>query len=292
MPDFHVGTLSKEALIAVQKGALQEEESSEPRATFLHSRHWTKAPLLRKISISSDTRVFTFGLEHSKQILGLPTGKHLMMKTNDPFSKNNEAVIRAYTPLSLGTKEGTMDILIKIYPETTSRPGGKMTMALDRLPIGSTVDFKGPTGRFEYLGGGTVLINEDRRQINSFRMICGGSGITPIFQVLRAVMQDAEDPTKCIVLAGNRREEDILCRAEMDAFAAGPGGKLTVVHTLSRPTDTWTGGRGHVSEKLIREWAMPDDKSMVLVCGPESMEHSARKILLDLGWQETNMHFF
>ena len=289
MPEVHVGTLSKSALVAVQNGALDEKESNEKRETFLQSRHWSKATVVRKTVVSRDTRIFTFRLEHPKQTLGLPTGKHLMMKITDPLSKSNGTLMRAYTPLSNAAQEGTVDILIKIYFESPTRPGGKMTTALDKLPLESVVDFKGPTGRFEYLGNGVVMINEDKRHVTSFRMICGGSGITPIFQVLRAVAQDDNDPTKCVVLDGNRDEDDILCRAEMDALS---GGKCSIVHTLSRAQDTWTGRRGRISKNLLREYVMPDDKSMVLVCGPESMERNARKALLDLGWKETDIHFF
>lgn len=165
-------------------------------------------------------------------------------------------------------------------------------MALDKLPIGSTVECKGPTGRFEYLGNGAVLINDNKRQVNSFRMICGGSGITPIFQVLRAVMQDTKDPTKCVVLDGNRHEEDILCRKEMDTFATDGSERCRIIHTLSQALGTWNGRHGRISEQLLREYVIPDNNSMVLVCGPEALENSVRKILLDLGWLESNLHFF
>ena len=292
MPDFHIGTLSKSALSAVQNGALNEDEVEECRDIFLNSRHWTKATLLRKTDVSWDTRIFTFGLEHPKQALGLPTGKHIMIKTADPFTNNKDILVRSYTPLSDTSQEGTMDILIKIYFKTATSSGGKMTMALDKLPIGSTVECKGPTGRFEYLGNGAVLINDNKRQVNSFRMICGGSGITPIFQVLRAVMQDTKDPTKCVVLDGNRHEEDILCRKEMDTFATDGSERCRIIHTLSQALGTWNGRHGRISEQLLREYVIPDNNSMVLVCGPEALENSVRKILLDLGWLESNLHFF
>ncbi|KKK20997.1 nitrate reductase NiaD [Aspergillus rambellii] len=128
-------------------------------------------------------------------------------------------------------------------------------------------------------------------------MICGGTGITPVFQVLRAVMQDPEDETRCVLLNGNRQERDILCRDELDAFDAvlattGAHKKCRTVHTLSKASEHWTGRRGRVDEALIREYAVPDDESMVLVCGPEAMEKSSKKILLSIGWTESNLHYF
>jgi nitrate reductase (NAD(P)H) len=123
-------------------------------------------------------------------------------------------------------------------------------------------------------------------------MNCGGTGITPVFQVLRAVIENPNDPTTCVVLDGNRQEEDILCRDELDAFVSLDDRKCTVVHTLTKPLDSWTGRRGRISEELLKEFVPADDESMVLVCGPEPMEKSARRILLAQGWAESNLHFF
>lgn len=246
--------------------------------------------LSEKKNVSWDTRIFIFDLEHDKQTLGLPIGQHLMIKVPDPVTK--EAVIRSYTPISDTSLMGKMELLVKIYLPTDNIPGGKMTLALDALPIGSKIDCKGPTGRFEYLGNGRVIISGKERQLRSFKMICGGTGITPVFQVLRAVMQDKDDPTTCVVLDGNRLEEDILCREDLDAYVTADSQKCTVVHTLTQASDAWTGRRGRISEELLAEYAPPEEQTMVLICGPRPMEKSARKILLDKGWAESDLHFF
>lgn len=289
MPDYHVGTLDKKSLEALKNSS--NIVSDESRPVFLTSRSWTKARLSEKRDVSWDTRIFVFDLEHDQQSLGLPIGQHLMIKVPDA-TKNNEAIIRSYTPISVTTMQGKMELLVKIYFPSAEVPGGKMTMALDKLDLGAEIDCKGPTGRFEYLGNGRILISEKERKVCSFKMICGGTGITPIFQVLRAVMQDPQDPTTCVVLDGNRLEEDILCRTELDAYVTADSAKCTVVHTLTKGPQNWKGRRGRIDEDLIREYAAPEDDSMVIICGPEAMEKSARSILLAQGWAESNLHFF
>ncbi|KAL1969378.1 hypothetical protein VTN77DRAFT_9571 [Rasamsonia byssochlamydoides] len=288
MPDYHIGTLDQASMEILKNCTPPEEGSGE---IFLQPRVWKKAELCEKRSVSRDTRLFTFKLEHDNQILGLPTGQHLMLKLKDP-SSGNESIIRSYTPISEMNRRGTLELLVKIYSDTPTSKGGKMTTALDKLPLGSTVEFKGPIGNLTYLGKGRVLLNEKERHIKSFRMICGGSGITPIFQVLRTVMQDPQDPTSCVVLDGNRLEEDILCRAELDAFAAAGGPKCTIVHTLTKPSSSWTGRRGRISEQLLKEYASPGEGSLALICGPETMEKSVKRILLALGWDESDIVFF
>jgi nitrate reductase (NAD(P)H) len=293
MPDYHIGTLDKASLEALQKGDTTDTAPTTPREVFLTSKSWTKATLVKKTTISWDTRIFTLALEHPDQSLGLPTGQHLMIKIPDP--KTKETIIRSYTPISETDQRGTVDILIKIYFDSPTCPGGKMTTAIDQLPLDSVIECKGPTGRFEYLGNGRVLVSGKERTVQEFVMICGGTGITPVFQVLRAVMQDEEDSTRCVLLDGNRQEEDILCRAELDAFEKldEKGGKCSIVHTLTKGPENWTGRRGRIDAELIKQYAgTPNDQSMVLVCGPEAMEEASKKILLSLGWAESSLHYF
>lgn len=288
MPDYHIGTLDKVSLEALKTNA--SKVSRESRPVFLQSRAWSKTKLSEVKNVSWDTRIFVFDLEHGKQTLGLPIGQHLMIKVPDPVTK--ETIIRSYTPISDTSLEGKMELLVKIYFSSDTRPGGKMTMALDKLSLGAEIECKGPTGRFEYLGNGRVLLSGKERKVRSFKMICGGTGITPIFQVFRAVMMDPQDPTTCVVLDGNRSEEDILCKAELDAYVAMDSRKCTLVHTLTKGSEDWKGRRGRISEELLMEYAPPGEESMAILCGPEAMEKSAQKILLDQGWKESDLHFF
>ena len=140
-----------------------------------------------------------------------------MLRLRDPVTR--EAIIRSYTPISETSAQGFLDVLVKIYFDTAERKGGKMSQALDQLPLGHFVDFKGPVGKFEYRGRGLCSVNGRERKVKSFFMVCGGSGITPIYQVFRAIVRDRSDETKCVLLSGNRGVEDILCKAELDALA-------------------------------------------------------------------------
>ncbi len=87
--------------------------------------------------------------------------------------------------------------------------------------------------------------------VRRFVMVCGGSGITPIFQVLRAVMKDRDDPTHCTVLNGNRAEEDILCKPELDAMVAGNEDRCDLVYSLTRPGPNWNGRTGRMDKSLL-----------------------------------------
>lgn len=289
MRDFHLGTLNDSGLQALQ--APDELEGPSPtRATFLEPRHWVKAMLSHVKAVSSDTKIFTFKLDHADQVAGLPVGQHLMLRGKDP--NTNDSIIRAYTPVSDNSQKGTLDLLVKLYLPRPGRPGGEMTTALASLPLGTMIEFKGPIGKFTYIGRGAASISGVPRHMSSLTMICGGSGVTPILQVFRAVMRDAGDRTSCTLLSGNRREEDILCRREIDVLSRDGAHRCKVVHTLTRPSGDWTGLRGRISEALLQRVASPTSGGLALICGPEAMERSVREILLGIGWKEIDLVFF
>lgn len=291
MPDYHIGSLDEASRRVLSEGE-PTSESSEPRPVFLDTRVWHKAILHSKVIVSWDTRIFTFKLDYDEQSLGLPTGQHLMIRLKDPVTR--ESIIRSYTPISQTSKKGYCDVLVKVYFDTKERAGGKMTKALDALPIGHFVEFKGPIGKFEYLGRGKCTINGHARHVKRFFMICGGSGITPIFQVLRAVMQDKDDPTTCVVLDGNRLIEDILCKEDLDVFARDNVDRCTLLYTLTQGPEDWTGLRGRIGAPLLKEYCVrgTEGESLVLICGPEALEKAAHKALGEQGWPDSELLFF
>lgn len=270
MPDYHIGSLDEAAKQILAEGEPQVE-SNEHREVFLQSKIWSKAILSKKTKVSADTKIFTFDLDHAEQTIGLPVGQHLMMRLCDPGS--GETIIRAYTPISEGTEKSKLDVLVKIYFDTPKRKGGKMTQALDSIPVGEYVDFKGPIGKFQYIGNGLCTINGRERKVKRFVMICAGSGITPIYQIFRAIMKDAKDQTKCLLLDGNRVEADILLRSEIDSLASQAPERNRLIYTLSRPEASWTGLRGRIGRELFEREVGPCKKiggdDLILICGPE-----------------------
>lgn len=290
MPEYHIGSLDEKARKVLQEGETHASTSNEPRPSFLDSRIWNKAVLHRKDIVSWDTRIFSFKLEHNEQLLGLPTGQHLMMRLRDPVTR--EAIIRSYTPISEQSDKGFVRVLVKVYFDSKERAGGKMTKAIDALPIGHSIEFKGPIGKFEYLGKGRCTVQGEERFVKRFFMICGGSGVTPIFQVFRAVMQDKDDPTTCTVLNGNRLVEDILCREDLDRFARNNEERCKLLYTLTQAPDGWTGLKGRIGGPLLEEYVPPLEDSMVLICGPEALEKSAHVLLNKQGWQDKDLLFF
>ncbi|KAG6072282.1 hypothetical protein E4U30_007304 [Claviceps sp. LM220 group G6] len=291
MPQYHIGRLDHSALAELVKDDDTRYETN--RTVFLDTSQWIQAHLLEKTPVSPDSKIFRFKLDHENQTLGLPTGQHVMMRIRD--SRGRAPIIRAYTPISDGEQKGWLDLLIKIYPNTLEQEGGKMTQALDSVPIAGSVEFKGPVGKFEYLGNGYCSCSGKKRRVSRFIMICGGSGITPMLQVVRAVARDTDDLTQCLLLDGNRGEEDILCRRQLDEMVSRAPQKVRLVHCLSQPPPSWQGRIGRINQDLIAAEAgrkRSGTEDLVLLCGPPSMVSSVRSIMIDLGWNSKDIEIF
>ncbi|KAK7044690.1 nitrate reductase [Favolaschia claudopus] len=289
MRRYHIGTLDDTAKKELSLDC-QDEEANNP-TVFLQPRSWSSVKLHARKSVSRDTRIFTFKLQHEDQILGLRTGQHIMVRLRDPATR--EAIVRCFTPISEIDKKGEVELLIKVYSPRKDYRGGAMSMAIDSLPIGHEVEFKGPIGKFEYHGRGEYSAGSGgRKKTERFLMICGGSGVTPIYQVFRAVMRDEQDATSCTVLDSNTTEEDILCREHLDELVREGGGRGEVIYTLTKGDEKWDGLRGRIDREMIQRYCPGSAGTVVLLSGPEEMEKDMRRFLEESGWQAEQIVVF
>jgi nitrate reductase (NAD(P)H) len=252
-------------------------------------REKVKCRLVDKKSLSYNVRLFRFSLPSPDQKLGLPVGKHVYVCA----SIGGKLCMRAYTPTSPVDEVGHIELLIKIYykDEDPKHPnGGLMSQYLDSLPLGATIDIKGPIGHIEYAGRGAFVVNGERRRARRLAMVAGGTGITPVYQVIQAVLRDQpDDGTEMHLVYGNRTKDDMLLREEIDRWAAAHPDRLKVWYVVSkvaRPEDGWAYGVGRVDERVLREHLpLGDGETLALVCGPPGMvECTVRPGLEKMGY--------
>nr|CAB3447993.1 unnamed protein product [Digitaria exilis] len=265
--------------------------SSSSTVALANPREKVKCRLVDKKSLSYNVRLFRFALPSPDQKLGLPVGKHVYVCA----SIGGKLCMRAYTPTSSVDEVGHIELLVKIYfkDEDPKFPnGGLMSQYLDSLPLGATIDIKGPIGHIEYAGRGGFVVNGERRFARRLAMVAGGTGITPVYQVIQAVLRDQpDDDTEMHLVYASRTEDDMLLREEIDRWAAAYPARLKVWYVVSkvaRPEDGgWGYGVGRVDEEVMREH-LPlgdDGETLALVCGPPGMiEGTVRPGLEKMGY--------
>ncbi|CAN1251531.1 NADH--cytochrome b5 reductase 1, partial [Linum perenne] len=107
-----------------------------------------------------------------------------------------EDVVKPYTPTTLDSDVGFFDLVIKMYPQ------GRMSHHFRELREGDYLSVKGPKGRFKY----------QPNQVRAFGMLAGGTGITPMFQVTRAILENPKDKTNVNLIYANVAYDDILLK--------------------------------------------------------------------------------
>lgn len=254
--------------------------------------------LSKKEQLSPDTFLLRFSLQSPEHVLGLPVGQHMLFSAK----VDGKTCMRAYTPTSSDHDIGHFDLVIKVYFPTAQHPqGGKMSQHLGKMQVGDTIDVKGPLGHVTYLGGGVLRLDKESHSVQSFSMLCGGTGITPIYQVLCAVLRDPADKTVCRVLFANRAEQDILLKSELDALAVAHPERLHVRYILSSPSasasaSSWKGDVGRVNQKLVESFFPKGGHNsghFALLCGPEGfLSDACSPALLAHGYPESTLVYF
>lgn len=252
------------ALLAIAASVAYFLSNSNKERKVLKKDVFQEFPLIQKTVLSHNSGVYRFALPRETDILGLPIGQHISIGA----TINGKEIVRSYTPTSNDAQKGYFDLLIKDYPQ------GNISKYIAELKIGDKIKVKGPKGFFEYTPN----------MVKQFGMVAGGTGITPMYQIIEAIANNPEDKTEVQLVYGNQTEADILLRPELDKICKEHE-NIKVYYMLDKPPAGWKGGVGYVTEEILNRFmpaATPD--SMVLLCGPPPMVNGAKKALVNLGF--------
>ena len=110
------------------------------------------------------------------------------------------------------------------------------------LIVGQHVRVRGPKGAFVYTPN----------MVRHFGMIAGGTGITPMLQIIRAIVRgrDTGDRTEVDLIFANVTAQDILLKEDLDAIVKEDKG-IRIHYVLDKPSEGWTGGVGYVTSDMI-----------------------------------------
>jgi ferredoxin-NADP reductase len=164
-------------------------------------------------------------------------------------------------------------------PEDVRRTGSlELLIALDSsgaswLPLdrGTVVEIEGPVGRFTF--------PDDLRE-RRITFIAGGTGIAPLWAMLRQALHDPD--CQIAVLYSARTPEEFAYNDELCALARE--GRIQLRQTVTRATGecVWPGRQGRIGEADLRSIA-EDPYSLCFICGPRGLVDDATRLLSQLG---------
>ena len=220
--------------------------------------------------ISTDFILFSFSFPDINLRCNLLLGSHIILQASS--IDNKLTIARQFTPVSPLVSFGYLDILIKIYSD------GRMSGLVRDWDIGSVVRIRGPFGSLDYKSN----------KYSHLSMLCCGTGISPMYQVIRHVLENENDETRIVLLYAVRTAKDILLKQQLDEFSLF--WNIKIVYFLSREPDINKKTfpliysdlvvYQRINEEMIREELMPASPThKVLMCGTKSFNQDMKNIL-------------
>ncbi len=161
--------------------------------------------------------------------------------------------------------------------QATIKQSGNFTNTIDHTKPGDIGKIEAPFGRFSFVYDNPAKI----------LFIAGGVGITPIISMIRC-LRETDDKRPVILLYGNKSEEDILFRKELEQLPDN----FNTCHILSHPSESWQGEKGYITKNIIEKYAKDIvGDSHIYLCGPPVMMDKVIKSLRNLKVCDSRIHY-
>ncbi|HEB62732.1 MAG TPA: 2Fe-2S iron-sulfur cluster binding domain-containing protein [Bacteroidetes bacterium] len=240
---------------------------------------------------TNDTTSVSFEVpQELKETFKYIHGQYLTLK----FDINGKEERRSYS-MSSSPLENDLTVTVKRVK------GGVVSNYInDHVQVGTVVELLPPDGRF--------YTDLDEAQQKSYYLYAAGSGITPLLSILKTILEQ-EPKSTVFLFYGNRNEDSILFKKDLDHLQNKYSGQLFVEHILSQPkkekqgglsgffkkaTTNWKGMTGRISEQsldvFLGKYPPRSSKVEHFICGPGDMIDTIEANLKAKGINANNIH--
>ncbi len=183
---------------------------------------------------------------------------------------NEKKITRAYSIASAPLDSNRFELCLNLVHE------GLISPWLFSMTPGDTIEIRQPLGMF--------VLRDPARDVV---FIATGTGIAPFRSILHAKLNESSQ--KFTLVFGVRHESHLMYRAEFEEMAA-KFPHFRFLPTLSRPTESWTGRKGHVQQHIHEAVGERRDVD-VFLCGMKAMVDDVRSILKEMGFDRKQILF-
>ncbi len=202
-------------------------------------------------------------------------GQHLTLKETVGGSEQR----RSYS-ICAGPADGELRVGIRKVP------GGVFsTWIAETLKPGDTLQVMTPEGRF--------FVPLDADASRHYLGIAGGSGITPVLSIMKAVLA-AEPKSRFTLIYGNRRQRSTMFIEELEDLKNRYLSRLTLHMVFSQEATDLPLYNGRLARDKIGEFLATlvdaEDIDHAFVCGPHGVNDEAEAALLAAGIAPERIH--
>lgn len=218
--------------------------------------------------------------EHLKSAFAYKQGQYLTFKYNE----GKEELRRSYSICSNPYIGEDLRVAVKKIES-----GKFSSYAVERLQVGDTLETLPPEGNFF-----TELRSNQQK---SYIAVAAGSGITPIFSILKSVLSQ-EPESRFLLLYINRTPKEVIFKSELQALEEKQGGRLQVIyyysrHTMSQLPPIMEAGRLDASkwQALCAFYPQLSKGDEYFLCGPYEMVEMLRHALQGQSVPAAHIHY-
>lgn len=256
---------------SAKKESLMASEKSKGRARF-HSLR------VQDITIETpDCVSVAFEVpENLKSDYNFIPGQYLTLE----HEIGGEKVRRSYS-LCSSPLDGELRVAIKKVE------GGKFsTWANTDLKVGADLQVMMPEGNFH-----TTIVEGQKKNYVAF---AAGSGITPIYSIIKSVLE-VESESTFTLFYGNQTSNTVIFKNNIEGLKNQYMNRLEVHHILSREDQGSDLLKGRIDgfkcESFAKQFFDPSSIDEYFICGPEAMINSVNETLKTIGANAKNVHF-
>ncbi len=181
-------------------------------------------------------------------------------------------LLRCYSMSSAPGVDAELAVTVKRVP------GGRVSnWMIDRLAAGDEVEVTLPAGVFCLTDGA----EEDEAGERPLVAFAGGSGITPVFSLIKVALATTSRPVR--LLYANRDAGSVIFRSALDELAAAHPDRLTVAFHHDDES-------GYLDETAVRAFAAGALDGDHYVCGPTPFMDLVERVLLADGVDADRFH--
>jgi ring-1,2-phenylacetyl-CoA epoxidase subunit PaaE len=203
-------------------------------------------------------------------------GQYLTLK----FKINGEELRRSYSICS-SYYENELRVAIKKVKD-----GRVSTHIFNNLKAGDVVEVMTPMGNFY------TEMNAANKK--TYVLFAGGSGITPMFSIMKTVLKD-EPQSRIILFYGNNDESSIIFKKQIEELGVKNADRLNIIHILNAaPANHPELLKGMMTKEknieLIKSYVDTAVPAEYFICGPGVMMDNVVAALKELKIDESTVH--
>jgi ring-1,2-phenylacetyl-CoA epoxidase subunit PaaE len=226
--------------------------------------------------VTEKSVAITFGItDNLKDNFVFRAGQYITLKTEI----NGNEVRRDYSICS-SVNSGDLTVAVKAVENGTFS-----VYANEKLNTGDTLEVAEPNGRFIFDANGAKT-----RTVAAF---AAGSGITPILSIAKTLLED-EPFSNFILVYGNKKLNDAMFAQDILELKQQYGNRFHVhfIYSQTQETDALF---GRIEKSTVNLMVKNKYKAVSIdsfyLCGPESMIHTVKDVLLENNIKEKNIYF-